>query len=95
MRAVVEASRVPACWLEISSAVSQSRAPERQQGIELAGGLEVLDATEGGDDALARGGAVAGVLHDLQITAGSRRFDAEEHAAIDCDTASLAEKSRK
>src|SRR5271166_756201 len=50
------------------------------QGIELAGGFEVLDAPEGGDDALARGGAVAGVLHDLQVAALSGRFDAEEHA---------------
>src|SRR5271166_5817698 len=55
--------------------------------VELAGGFEVLDATEGGDDALARGGAVAGVLHDLQVAALSGGFDTEEHAATDCDTA--------
>jgi hypothetical protein len=30
---------------------------------------------------------VAGVLHDLQVAALSGRFDAEEHAATDYDTA--------
>src|SRR5271166_3787128 len=62
-------------------------APVRVKLTMPAGGFEVLDAPEGGDDALARGGAVAGVLHDLQVAALSGRFDAEEHAATDCDTA--------
>jgi hypothetical protein len=38
---------------------------------------------------LARGGDIAGVLHDLQVTALSGRFDAEEHAATNCDTVSM------
>src|SRR5664279_6600489 len=35
MRAVVEASRVPACRLAISSAVSDNRAPERSRASSL------------------------------------------------------------
>ena len=64
-----------------------------QQRIELARGFEVLDTAEGGKHALARGGAVAGVFHDLQVAAISGRFDAEEHAAHRWDTAFLARKS--
>jgi hypothetical protein len=37
-----------------------------QQGIELPGGFEIFNPAEGG-------GAVAGVLNDLQIAAGGFR----------------------
>ena len=51
-----------------------------QQGVELAVGFEVFDAPECGQHALAGAPAIAGVLHDLQIAAVARGFDAKEHA---------------
>src|SRR4051812_18341808 len=83
MRAVAEASRVPACWLEISSAVSQSRAPERSR----ASSLPAASRSSTRPRVATTRWRVAGVLHDLQVAALSGRFDAKEHAATDYDTA--------
>jgi hypothetical protein len=60
-----------------------------QQHIELAIGLQFLDASEGGEHALDGAGAVARVFDDLQIAALTGWFDAEEHAAPNRDTAIL------
>jgi len=66
-----------------------------EQGIELAVGLGVVDAAKGGQHALARGGAVAGVLYQLQVAARPGRLDAEEHAGSQIGTTSLAGESGK
>jgi len=61
-----------------------------QQGLELASGLEVADTAERGQHALARGGTVTGVLHQLQVATRSGWLDAEEHAAPRIGTAWIA-----
>jgi hypothetical protein len=60
-----------------------------QQHVELAIGLQFLDPSEGGEHALDGARAVARVFDDLQITALTGGFDAEEHAAPNRDTAIL------
>src|SRR6266851_5767804 len=60
-----------------------------QQHIELAIGLQFLDASEGGEHALHGARAVARVFDDLQIAALTGWFDAKEHAAPNRDTAIL------
>src|SRR5262245_45333476 len=53
-----------------------------EQGVELAGGLQMVEAAEGGEDALAGTAALTGVLDDLHVAARAGRFDAEEQGAL-------------
>ena len=57
-----------------------------EQGVELAGLLELIEPPEGGDDALARAAALPAVLDDLEIGAWAGRLGAEEHGALRCGT---------
>jgi hypothetical protein len=61
----------------MSAALSHNRAPERRRTSSFAGGLERLDAAECGQYRLARLGAVAQVLDDLEISVAARRLDAK------------------
>jgi len=53
-----------------------------EEGVEVAGLLELVEAAEGDQDPLADAALRAGVLDDLQVAAWSRGFDAEEHGAL-------------
>jgi hypothetical protein len=65
-----------------------------EQGIELSGALQVVEATEGGEDALANTAVLAGVLDDLQVVPGAGLFDAEEHGDLGKrDTTRLAKQT--
>ncbi len=48
----------------------------------MAGGLELVEASQGGQDALADAAVGAGILDDLQVAAWAGGFDAEEHGAL-------------
>jgi hypothetical protein len=49
-----------------------------QEGVQLSGVLELVQATEGAEDALLGLAAVPEVLDELAVAAGPRRFDAAE-----------------
>jgi hypothetical protein len=68
--------------------LAQPRA-RTQQRVELARGFELLDPAEGGERALAGFAALTAVLDDLQVSAIAGGLDAEEHAALHRDTATL------
>ena len=53
-----------------------------EQGVELAGLLELVESSEGGEDPLAGAAPVPGVLDELEVLAGPGGFDAEEHGAL-------------
>ena len=53
-----------------------------EQGVELAGGLEQIEATEGGQDPLFGLAVVPVVLDELEVAAGSGGFDTEEHGTL-------------
>ena len=57
-----------------------------EQGVELAGLLELIEPPEGGDDALAGAAALPAVLDDLEVGAGAGGLGAEEHGALRCGT---------
>jgi hypothetical protein len=52
-----------------------------KQGVELAAGLENIEAAEGGKDALLDALLLPKALDDLEIGIGSGAFNSEEHAA--------------
>jgi hypothetical protein len=53
-----------------------------KEGVELAGFLEQIQPSEGGEDALANLGAFASALGDLEVLVRTRRFDPEEHGEM-------------
>ena len=52
-----------------------------QQGVELAGLLELIESSQRGDDPLARSSVLPAVLDDLEVGAGAGLLGAEEHGA--------------
>ena len=58
------------------------RAPESEQGIELAGLLELIESPQGGDDALPGSSVLPAVLDDLEVGAWAGGLGAEEHGAL-------------
>ncbi len=52
-----------------------------QQGVELAGLLELLEASQSGDDPLPWSSILPAVLDDLEVGAGSGGLGAEGHGA--------------
>ena len=57
-----------------------------EQGVELAALLELIESSQGGDDALAGATAFPAVLDDLEVGAGSGGLGAEEHGALQIGT---------
>jgi hypothetical protein len=55
--------------------------PRDQQGIELAGLLEVIEPPQGGEDPLAGPSVLPAVLDDLEIGAWAGGLGTEEHGA--------------
>ena len=53
-----------------------------EQGVELSGLLEVVEAAEGAENALPGAAAIPEVLDELEVAAGSGGFDAEEHGSL-------------
>src|SRR5262245_37654258 len=53
-----------------------------QEGIELAGLLEVVEPPEGGDDPLPGSAFLPAVLDDLEVGAGAGGLGSEEHGAL-------------
>jgi hypothetical protein len=62
------------------SQVLAESGPGTKQGIELAGGLEKIQASKGGKNPLADVASITVTLHDLEVGIGARAFDSEEHA---------------
>ena len=56
--------------------------PRSEQGIELAGLLELVEPAQGGDDALPGASALPAVLDDLEIGACPGGLGAEEHGDL-------------
>ena len=56
--------------------------PGKEQSIQLAVLDELIQATQRGDDLLARLAVFPAVFHDLQVGAGARLLGAEEHGAL-------------
>ena len=52
-----------------------------QQGVELAGLLELIESSEGGDDPLPGSSVLPAVLDDLEVGASAGGLGAEEHGA--------------
>jgi hypothetical protein len=53
-----------------------------EEGIELAGVLEVIEATQGAKNALPGPAAVPEVFDELEVAARSGGLDAEEHGSL-------------
>ena len=53
-----------------------------EQAIHLAGLLELIEASQSGDDPLPGTPAFPAVLDDLEVDAGSGGLGAEEHGAL-------------
>ena len=53
-----------------------------EQGIELAGLLEVIEPPQGGDDPLAGASVLPAVLDDLEVGAWPGGLGPEEHGAL-------------
>jgi len=53
-----------------------------EQGIELAGLLELVEPSEGGEDPLAGSPALPAVLDDLKVGAGAGGLGSEEHGVL-------------
>ena len=53
-----------------------------QQGVELAGLLELVEPPQGGDDPLSGSAVLPAVLDDLEVGAWSGGLGAEEHGAL-------------
>ena len=65
------------------AAVSSAR---EQEGVEMAGLLELVEPSQGGDDALPRPPVFPAVLDDLEVGAWSGGLGAEEHGALVVET---------
>lgn len=70
------ASTTASFWLKRILAKAQAGA---QETVELAGGLEDVEAPEGGEHGLLYPALVPEALDDLEIGVGAGTFDAEEH----------------
>ena len=64
-----------------------------EQGVELAALLELIEPSQGGDDALPGAAALPAVLDDLEVGAGTGGLGAEEHGALQRDTMRIRENS--
>jgi hypothetical protein len=53
-----------------------------QEGIELSGLLELVEATESGQNTLPGAALVPGILHELEVLPLPGGFDAEKHGAL-------------
>ena len=53
-----------------------------EEGVQLSGVLEVVEAADGAEDALFGAAAVPEVLDELEVAAGAGGFDAEEHGNL-------------
>src|SRR5262245_43537368 len=53
-----------------------------EEGVQLPGVLEVVEAAEGAEDALPGATAIPEILDELEVAAGPRGFDAEEHGDL-------------
>jgi hypothetical protein len=53
-----------------------------EEGVELTGVLEVIEATQGAKDALLGPAAIPEVFDELEVAAGSGGFDAKEHGGL-------------
>ena len=57
-----------------------------EQGVELAALLELIEPSQGGDDALPGATVLPAVLDDLEVGAWAGGLGAEEHGALLCGT---------
>ena len=56
--------------------------PRDEESLELAAGLELVETSERGEDALTGAAVFPAVLDHLQVGAGSRLLGAEEHGNL-------------
>lgn len=61
--------------------MSESR-PGNEEGVELAGLLEEIKPSQGGDDPLSRASAFPAVLNDLEVGACAGGLGTKEHGDL-------------